>query len=264
MPCAASASNCFFDASITFQDFSTELRQSSSAAASAAGCGGHYRLGEGLVHAVEQRPSPLLVYAHLTGGSRDRAGIADAFKQLRLAGADTSAKFQDDADADASHVASIAWSASIRHCGSHGRNAAKPPPRGGSVSVTTSIAWCSIFEKVARSWRWWARVLVMARPSMRGRAGRSHQYPSIQSVRCPERDRQTRKEAFVQRRIARFLVRRQMWPPGLSLRPFDPADRRPSIRPWTAADWLSTPSGPLLPPQPDSASARNGRLSSIR
>src|SRR5206468_670728 len=68
------------------------------------GGGGNDRLDEGLVHAVEQRPGPLVVHAHLTRGGGDRASIPNAFEQLCLARAYTSARLKNDAYADASHA----------------------------------------------------------------------------------------------------------------------------------------------------------------
>ena len=57
----------------------------------------HYGPGKCTVDAVEQHPRPLLGHACVACGGRDRAGVADGFEQLGLAGADPCAGFKSDA-----------------------------------------------------------------------------------------------------------------------------------------------------------------------
>jgi hypothetical protein len=95
------------DASVALQNLGTELGQDSSAASRAAGCCGRYWFDERLVHAVERHPGPLVVHAHVAGGGTDRAGVADALKELHLAGADARPGFENDADSDPCHGDSL-------------------------------------------------------------------------------------------------------------------------------------------------------------
>jgi hypothetical protein len=95
------------NAAIAFQHFRSEWRQRCAAAARTAWCGRRHGLGEGLVHAVEQQPRALVRHPHLTRGGRDRAGVTDAFEQLRFAGADPRAGFKNDADPDPRHARTV-------------------------------------------------------------------------------------------------------------------------------------------------------------
>src|ERR1700738_2060691 len=88
---------------IAFEHFGTEGGQCCAATPCTARSSLHDRFGEGLVDTVEKNPCSLIGHAHVAGGGGDRAGITDAFKELRFAGADARSGLEYDADPDPSH-----------------------------------------------------------------------------------------------------------------------------------------------------------------
>ena len=100
---------CLFgDPAIAFEDFGTERRQRRAAATGPTWGRCDDRLSKDLVHAVEQQPRPLVGHPHIAGSGRDRAGVPDAFKELRLARADPGTRLEHDADLDPRHQKIIA------------------------------------------------------------------------------------------------------------------------------------------------------------
>src|ERR1700730_742008 len=95
------------NAPVALEDLSTERRQRCAAPPRAAGGVRPHGLSEGLVHAVKQKPRPLVGHPHFARCSRDRAGIADALKEHRLARADASAGLKNDADPHARHAGTL-------------------------------------------------------------------------------------------------------------------------------------------------------------
>src|SRR5467141_894491 len=73
-------------APVAVEHLGTQRRERCAAAARTARRGRDHGFGEGLVHAVEQKPRALVRHAHVSRCCRDRAGIPDAFEQPGLAG----------------------------------------------------------------------------------------------------------------------------------------------------------------------------------
>src|SRR5947209_6490857 len=122
------------DAIVAFKHFRTECRQDRAAAPCAAGRGRNNRLGKRLIDAVEQQPRALVGHAHIARGGRDRAGIADAFEQLGLAGANASAGLENYADPQPRH-AGIVPSEYGSFIGDYLSTPAHAPP-------SSTLQWC--------------------------------------------------------------------------------------------------------------------------
>jgi hypothetical protein len=74
------------DAPIPFEHFGPERRQRRPAAACPARRGRHNRLGERLIHAVEQQPCALVGHAHIARGGGDRSCISVLSSSAALPG----------------------------------------------------------------------------------------------------------------------------------------------------------------------------------
>jgi hypothetical protein len=100
----------------------------------------HYGLTETTVHIIDEQPSPAIGHAKGARGLRNRAFVADGFKQKHLAGTDRPMppKINAQRQLGVSHINTQA---------SYGRRAPLDPPRGdifipGLLSIAYSLS-CS-------------------------------------------------------------------------------------------------------------------------
>src|SRR5579862_598125 len=90
------------------EHFFTERGQACAAALRPAFGGGDQRRAELRVHLGDQPPGARIAHFHDAAGGRDRACVADALQQVRLAGTESDAVAQRDAQARAEGLVAVA------------------------------------------------------------------------------------------------------------------------------------------------------------